>query len=144
MNRNIINKADQWAGNVAPLSGGGNVQAGNFEARGLDTLRTIMEQPVYVALIRLDPVTQKTIVLAPQVMRVDVVQSIRNASEKFDAMMSVSDQYVVIMALKDNPFAPNTDIQRSDMFFFAQQMWEVSEFLPTIPGRLMASGKLKP
>ena len=139
-----MNKADLWLGNKAPFSGGGNVQAGNTEERGMDTVRTINQQPVWIVISRLDPVQNKTVQLPPQLVRVDVVQSIRNASEKFDAMISISDQNVVLMGVKDNPFMRDTDIQRSDQFFFANQMWIVVEFLPTIPGRLMASLQLKP
>lgn len=139
-----MNKADLWLGNAAPFSGGGNVQAGNTEERGMDTARTIAQQPVWIVISRLDPVTNKTVQLNPQICRIDVVQSIRNASEKFDAMISISDQYVVLMGAKNNPYMPDLQIERSDQFFYANQMWIVVEFLPTIPGRLMASLQLKP
>ena len=134
-----MNKADLWLGNTAPLS-----NSGNTEERGMDTVRLIAQRPCQIVISRLDPVTQKTIQLPPQTVWLDVVQSIRNASEQFDAMVSISDQYVVIIGYKGNPFAPDTDLQRADQFFYANQIWDVVEFLPTVPGRLLASGSLRP
>ena len=139
-----MNKADLWAGNLAPLS-----NSGNTEERGMDTLRLINSRPCTIVISRdvvdlTAPSGTRTIQLPPQTVWLDVIQSIRNASEKADAVMSSSDQYVVIVGVKDNPFMPNTDMIRNDQFFYQNLMWEVVEFLPTVPGRLLASGDLRP
>lgn len=133
-----MNKADQWLGTLAP-----NPQAGNTELRGNDTARLINARPSSIVITRnLDDGT--VVQLAPQTVRVEVVQSIRDSGENRDALVAISKQYVVIIGYKDCPGIPDTNILRGDMFFYQQRMYEIEELIDTIPGRLMASGDLTP
>lgn len=132
-----MNRADQWLGQLAP-----NAQKGNTELRGNDTARLINARPSTVTILR--QVDGHTVALPPQTVRLEVVQSIRNANEQRDAMLAVTKQYLVIIGYKGCPGIPDTDIQRADQFFYANLMFEVQEFLPTVPGRLLASGQVTP
>ena len=134
-----MNLADVWAGQVDPLP-----QSGNTEARGNDTIRTIMQAPSEIIISRRDPVTQLTIFLPPQIVRISVIQNIRGASELTDKWTDISRQFVVVMAFKDTPGRPDTNLLRADQFFYDNLMWEVIEFIPTVPGRLLASCEATP
>lgn len=132
-----MNVADLWLGRNAP-----NAQKGNTELRGFDTARLIAQRASTITITRL--VDDHTVTLPPQTVRLEVVQSIRNANEQRDALLAVTKQYVVIIGYKDCPGIPDTDMQRGDQFYYAGLMFEVQEFLPTVPGRLLASGELTP
>jgi hypothetical protein len=85
-----------------------------------------------------------TISLPPQTVRIEVIQGIRQANEVRDALIAISKQYTVLIGYKDCPGIPDTDIQRGDLFFYANLIWEVIDYLPTQPNRLLASVELKP
>ena len=135
----MSNLADIWAGQTDPLP-----QQGNTELRGNDTIRTIMQRPSEIIISRRDPTTQKTIYLAPQIVRIDIIQSIRGATEQLDKWTDIARQYTVLMGFKDCPGRPDTDLLRTDQFFYAGLMWQVLEFIPTVPGRLLASLEATP
>lgn len=132
-----MNMADVWLTNGAP-----NPQQGNTELRGMDTARLIAARPSLIVITRF--AGTNTFQLAPQTVRLEVVQNIRGVGEKRDALMATVEQYVVLIGFKDNPSVPNTDVLRSDQFFYNERMWEVAEFIDTVPGRLLASCVLTP
>jgi len=136
-----MNLADIWAGQTDPLP-----QSGNTEIRGNDTARTIMARPSLVVFSRRDPTQTPavTIYLPPQLVRLEIIQNIRGANELTDKWTDISRQYIVVMGFKDTPGYPDTDLLRADQFFFDNLMWEIIEFLPTIPGRLLASAEMTP
>lgn len=134
-----MNKADAWLGNNAPLS-----QWGNTEYRGMDTARLIAARPSRIVVSRRDPETGTTIQLAPQIVRIEVLQNPRQSNELHDAIVSTSKQYVVVVGNKDNPAYPDTDLTRADLFFYNGLMWEAVEFINTVPGRLLVSAVATP
>ncbi len=133
-----MNKADLWLGNTPPLA-----TWGNQEYRGFDTARLIAARPSIILITRRLP-SGDVIQLPPQTVRVEIIESPRNDSEKQDAMVSISKQYLEIIGNKDNPYLPDTDLQRGDMFLINGLQGEILEFIPTIPGRLLASGAITP
>lgn len=135
----MTNKADMWAGSVAP-----NPQRGNAEARGYDTARTISARGYQIVIQRAIPGTTEVENLPPQIVRIEVLQSARQALELHEPMLAISRQYVVVMGYKDHPTIPNTDMKRADRFFFANLEWEIIEFIPTLPGRLLVSAQATP
>jgi hypothetical protein len=130
-----VNKADKWLGSLAP-----NPQRGNSEVRGLDTARTINARPFQIIILRGDP----PVALTPQIVRIEILQSARQALELHDPMLAISRQYVIVMGYKECPGIPDTDLKRADRFFYDNLEWEIVEFLPTIPGRLLASAMATP
>jgi len=134
-----MNLADIWAGQTDPLP-----QSGNTEIRGNDTARTIMQRPSLVVFSRRDPTTQQTIFLPPQLVRLEIIQNIRGANEQRDNWTDISRQYIVVMGFKDTPGYPDTNLLRADQFFFDNLMFEIIEFMPTVPGRLLASAEATP
>ena len=132
-----MNLADIWLTNSAP-----NPQQGNVELRGMDTARLIDARPSLVVFSRL--VNDRTVQLPPQRVRLEVIQNIRGANEQRDALLATTKQYVVIIGFLDNPTIPDTDLLRADQFYFNDRMWEVIEFIDTVPGRLLASAELLP
>lgn len=135
----MSNLADIWAGQTDPLP-----QSGNTELRGNDTIRTIMQAPSEIIVSRRDPVTMLTIFLPPQIVRINVVQNIRGATETTDKWTDIGRQFVVVMGFKNTPGYPNTNLLRADQFFFDNLMFEVIEYLPDIPGRLLVSAEATP
>lgn len=133
----MTNLADIWLTNSAP-----NPQHGNTEMRGMDTARLIDARPTMQVFSRL--VNGRTVYLPPQRVRLEVIQNIRGANEQRDALLATTKQYVVIIGFLDNPTIPDTDLLRADQFFFNDRMWEVIEFIDTVPGRLLASAELLP
>jgi hypothetical protein len=132
-----VNKADLWAGSTNPFA-----DSGNTELRGVDTARTIAERPSIIVVSRL--VNGRTIQLPPQTVRIEILQNPREANEQRDGMVAISKQYVVVIGVKDHPTLPNTDLLRADQFFFQERMYEVAEFIASIPGRLMVSAMVTP
>jgi hypothetical protein len=132
-----VNLADVWLTSNAP-----NPQQGNTEVRGMDTARLIDARPSMVVFSRL--VNGRTVQLPPQRVRLEVIQNIRGANEQRDALLATTKQYVVIIGIVDHPTIPDTNLLRSDQFFFNDRMWECIEFIDTIPGRLMVSAELLP
>lgn len=132
-----MNIADTWLGSTAP-----NPQSGNVEVRANDTARLIDARPSYVIIERFLNNVKTTLPI--QKVRLEVMQSIRNSSEQHDAMIEISKQYVILIGYKDHPTIPDTNVQRADRFFYLGRLWEVSEFIDTVPGRLLVSGELTP
>lgn len=111
----------------------------------VDTLRTIALRPSEnVVILRRDPDTAQIIELAPQTVRLEPFQNVYGGKELKDPMAIISRQYVVLLGYKGHPTIPDTDLQRADQFFYQGLMWEVVEFIPTIPGRLLASCDITP
>lgn len=109
----------------------------------VDTARTIAERPSTIVITRnLDDGTVVT--MPPQVVRIEVVQSIRDSGENRDALIEVSKQYTVGMGYKDHPTIPDTDVQRGDLFYYQNRQYEVQQRIDTLPGRLMFSMDLTP
>jgi hypothetical protein len=133
-----MNRADTWVGQIAP-----DPQRGNQEMRSYDTARLIAARP-YTIVVQRDKGNQTLVTLAPQVVRLEVVQNIRSGVELRDAMVAISKQYVVIIGYKDHPTIPNTDLRRADTFVYNNREWEIVEIIDTIPGRLMCSADLTP
>lgn len=133
-----MNRADVWAGQVSP-----NPQRGNTEARSYDTARTIAERPTTIIVSR-DRGDGNFVELAPQTVRLEIVQNIRSGVELRDALVAISKQYVVILGYKDHPTIPDTDLLRADTFVYQNRIWEIIEIIDTLPGRLMASADLRP
>lgn len=131
-----MNRADRWLGDTTPMV------AGNTTSYAGDTARRIADRPSTIVVSRRDPTTGATIQLAPQTVRIEVAQ--RGSDEQFDAMVSISHQYVVLIGYKDHPTIPNTNLLRADEFFFNGRMYEVVDFIDTVPGRLLASAELTP
>lgn len=118
-------------------------QAPDVTSLAIATAVRIAERPSTVVINR-DTGDGNYIQLAPQTIRIEVVQSIRDSGENRDAMVAISRQYVVMMGYKDHPTIPNTDVQRGDTFYFQNRVYEVQEVIDTIPGRLMFSADLTP
>lgn len=133
-----FNIADIWLGQNAV-----NAQPGNVELRGFDTIRLIMARPSWIVISRFVPPNQ-TIQLQPQLVRIEIIENPRGDSEKRDAMVSVSRQYVELIGVKDNPYMVDTDLKRADQFMYQGLMYEITEFINTVPGRLFASGAVTP
>ncbi len=134
-----MNRADRWAGSAAP-----NPQRGNTEERGYDTARTIAARPFQIIIQRSVPGSDENVNLPPQVVRIEILQSARQALELHNTMLAISRQYVVVMGFKDHPTIPDTDLKRADRFFYDNLEWEIIEFIPTIPGRLLVSAMATP
>lgn len=134
-----MNRADVWLGSTAP-----NPQAGNQEIRGFDTARLIDSRPSTIVVSRRDPDTKTTIQLPPQTVRIEAIQNIRGAKDMSDGMVSISEQYVVVIGFRNHPTRPNTNLIRADRFFFQERMYEVIEFIDTVPGRALISCELVP
>lgn len=130
-----MNRADRWLGSVRPPTG-------NTEVRGYDTARTISDRPSVIVVSRL--VDGVTVQLPPQTVRLEPVQNIRESNEQRDPVVTSSKQYVVVMGYKDHPTIPDTDLKRADLFFYQERIFEVVEFIQTVPGRLLASASLRP
>lgn len=138
-----MTRADQWLGNLAP-----NAQPGNIEVRAMDTARLIAARPVTIVVNRfvvnaetgLDEVIQ----LPPQTVRVELVQNTYGAKETRDSLIQQSRQYVFIAGILGHPTIPDTDLKRADQFLWQGLMYEVIDFIDTVPGRLLASGQVTP
>lgn len=134
----MTNRADTWLGNNRI-----NPQKGNTEERAYDTARTIDERPFAIVIYREDP-PGTTITLAPQRVRIEVMQNVRSVEEPHNQWVSVSTQYVVVTGLKDHPILPDTDIKRGDLFVWNNRTYEVIEFIDTVVGRLQVQCILRP
>lgn len=133
----ISNRGAQWMSYISPQ------QQPIEQQFAVDTERTIMERPSTI-IIKRDLGDADYVTLDPQVVRIEVVQSIRDSGENRDAMVAISRQYVVLMGFREHPTIPNTNIQRGDTFYFQNRTYEVQEIIDTLPGRLMASADLTP
>lgn len=133
----LSNRGAMWMSLVTP------VQQPNVQQLAVDTARTIAERPSTITVQR-DKGNEEYVTLDPQVVRIEVVQSIRDSGESRDSMVAVSRQYVVGMGYKDHPSIPNTDVQRGDTFFWKHRTYEVQEVIDTLPGRFMFSTDLTP
>lgn len=126
-----------WMGHISPQ------QAPSQQQFAVDTANRIAERPSTIVITRnLDDGT--VITMPPQVVRIEVVQSIRDSGENRDALVEVSKQYTVGMGYKGHPTIPNTDVQRADTFYYQNRQYEVQEIIDTLPGRLMFSLDLTP
>lgn len=134
-----MNRADIWLGNTAP-----NPQAGNIEIRGMDTARLVNARPSTIVISRRDPDSRQTYQLPPQIVRIEAMQNIRGAKDLRDSMVSISEQYVVVIGLLNHPTLPDTNVQRADRFLYQERMYEVIEFIDTVPGRMLISCELRP
>lgn len=134
-----MNRADIWLGSDAP-----NSQPGNVEVRGFDTARLINARPSTIVVSRRDPETRQTIQLPPQVVRIEAMQNIRGAKDLRDSMVSISEQYVVVIGIFNHPTLPDTNVLRADRFLYNGGMYEVIEFISTVPGRMLISCELRP
>lgn len=112
--------------------------------RAVDTWTMIMEKPAVVVIQRRIPGSDATVELPAQTVRLEVIQNIRESNELRDAWVNVSRQYVELIGMKDHPTIPNCNIQRSDTFFYLNRVWEITEVIDNIPGRLLANGNLQP
>lgn len=131
------NRGAVWMGHVTPQ------QAPSVQQFAVDTANRIAERPSEIVVTRnLDDGT--TVQLPPQIVRIEIVQSIRDSGENRDALIEVSKQYVVGMGYRNHPTIPNTDVQRADVFYFQNRQYEVQEIIDTLPGRLMFSMDLTP
>lgn len=118
-------------------------QSPSVQQFAVDTARTIAERPSTIVITRnLDDGTVVT--MPPQVVRIEVVQSIRDSGENRDALIEVSKQYTVGMGYKSHPTIPDTDVQRGDLFYYQNRQYEVQQRIDTLPGRLMFSMDLTP
>lgn len=133
----MTNRADVWAGSTTPFP-----TQGNTEVRAMDTARLIAARPSIIVVSR--DVKGKTIQLAPQTVRVEVVQNIRGVSEANGVMVSTTKQYTVIIGYKDHPTIPNTNLLRADRFYYQGRIYDIVEYVDTVPGRLLVSAELKP
>ena len=132
-----MSRADVWLGSQAP-----NPFKGSPEQRSYDTSRLISSQEASIVITRKVAGVQDEVHLLPQLLRVDVVQSIRNASERTNMMMDISDQYVILIGRRDHPTLPNANILRGDTFWYQERGYEVIDVFTTIPGILNASCSL--
>lgn len=131
-----MNRGSQWIQLYTPEHRIDPVQ------RAVDTERMIAEQPTDIVITRNTPTG--VIQLAPQRVRLEVIQNIREANEMENRMMRISRQYVVIIGYKDHPTIPNTDLLRADLFFHNGYQWEIVELIREKFGRLLASGDVAP
>ena len=134
---NIGGRGAIWMSRITPQ------QLPNVVQFAVDTDRLIQERPSQIVLTR-DKGDGNVVVLEPQTIRIEIVQSIRNANERVDAMVIIAAQYVVMVGYKDHPTIPNTDWQRDDTFFYQKRLYKVIELIDTVPGRSLASGELTP
>lgn len=133
-----MNRADVWAGQIDP-----NPQRGNQEMRSYETARLIAARPFTIVVTR-DDGNGKKETLAPQTVRLEVVQNIRSGVELRDALVAISKQYSVLIGYKNHPYIPDTNLRRADVFMYNGREWEVIEIIDTVPGRLLASVDLTP
>lgn len=131
-----MNRGSQWIQLYTP------VQQINPTQRAIDTERMIAEQPTRIVVTRNTPAGEVT--LAPQTVRLEVIQNIREANEMKNRVLTISRQYVVVIGYKDHPTIPDTDLQRADLFFHHGFMWEIVELIKEKSGRLIASGDVAP
>lgn len=134
-----MNRASQWSSIKSFF-----LRTSQPQDRAIDTANTISDNPCAVVISRRDPTSQQTNFLSAQTMRLDVVQSIRSASEQRDGWTDISRQYVVGLGYKNHPYIPNTDVKRADQFFYQGRMWEVVETIDNAPGRLLFSAEVTP
>lgn len=133
----MTNRADVWLGSTLPT------EQGNTEQRAYDARRLLAARPVWITVVREDPPgTSNT--LAPQLVRIEIMQNVRSVEEPHNQWLSISNQYVIVIGHRDHPDYPNTDLKRADKFFHQGRVYEVIEFMDTVPGYLMAQCELKP
>ncbi len=128
-----------WMGYVSPQS------LPNIIQLAVDTAVRIAERPETIVVSRdvLDAAgVSKTIQLAPQTVRVEVVQ--RGAADINGVIITTTKQYTVILGYKDHPTIPNTSLLRGDRFFYQGRIYDVVDLIDTVPGRLLVSAELKP
>lgn len=131
-------RGSTWLGYITPQ------QAPNVTQLAVDTANRIAERPSLIVISRYVATLEETIQLAPQQVRIEVVQNARNSTEQRDAIMSINRNYTVLIGLKDHPTIPNTNIRRADMFYFEGRMWEIISVITTVPGRLLAEADMTP
>lgn len=135
-----MSRADTWAGSTQV-----NAQRGSVEARANDTARTIADRPTTIVITR-DVAGNLTTTLPGQTVRLDISQNVRAANEMRDQniLMEITEQYLVVLGYKDHKYIPNTNLRRGDRFYHQGRIYEILELLDGIPGRLLASAKVKP
>lgn len=112
--------------------------------KAVDTAVRIAERPSTVVISRL--LNGETIQLAPQTVRIEVVQNVRTSNEVRARLegIAIAEQYLVIIGYRDHPTIPDTDMQYADLFYYQGRMFEVLELITTVPGRLLVSAMLTP
>jgi hypothetical protein len=134
-----MNRGAAWASQRVPF------QAPDPVDRAVDTANTIADRPTLIVIQR-DGANNTKTDLAPQTVRLDINQNVRAANELKDTqiMLELTEQYLIVMGYKDHPTIPNTDIRRGDRFYHQRRIYEITELLDGLPGRLLASAKVKP
>lgn len=112
--------------------------------RAVDTWVMIQEKPAVITIQRKVPGSNTSISLPQQTVRLEIIQNIRESNEMRDAWVNVNKQYVVVVGMKDHPTVPNLNIQRADLFFYLSRMWEITEVIDNVPGRMLANANLQP
>lgn len=135
-----MSRADTWAGSTRV-----NAQRGSVEERANDTARTINDRPTTIVITR-DTAGNLTTTLPGQTVRLEINQNVRAANEMRDQdiLLEITEQYLVVMGVKGHKYLPDTDMRRGDRFYHQGRIYEILELLDGIPGRLLASAKVKP
>jgi hypothetical protein len=109
----------------------------------VDTWNTILERPSTIIVTR-GTASNTEYSLEPQIVRVEVFQGVRQVGETRSEFINISKQYVIVIGIKDHPVIPDTNLKRGDTFFFDGLQWEIKDYVPTVPGRLLVSGEITP
>lgn len=123
-----MSRADKWAGSTEPL------HDYNIEQRAYDTARTIAAQPFLIVINR-----SGTLLPAQQV-RLDPFRHPYPGGGEIDV---TAESTINIVGYKDHPTIPDTDINRGDTFRIGRRNYIVTDFLPAVPGRVIAIGKVQ-
>lgn len=134
----MTSRGSLWMGAITP-----QIVPPDPVMRAVDTAVMIAEKPAVVVIERKDPGANTTSRLPEQTVRLEVIQNIRESNEMRDAWVNVNKQYIVIVGIRDHPSIPNTDLQRADLFFYLGRLWEVTELIDNVPGRLLANANLQ-
>lgn len=133
-----MNRGSLWSSGISPVT-----TPPDTISRAVDTWNMIQEKPSTIVLQRKTPNTDVTVSLPAQTVRLEIIQNIRESNELRDQWVAVPRIYVEMVCMKDHPTIPNTDIQRADLFFYRGRMYEVTEVIDSIPGRLLANANVE-
>lgn len=100
--------------------------------RAYDTERTITAKSASITI------TRAGVAQAAQTVRLEPQSG---GSDARGQNATVSNAGVLIVGYKDHPTITDTDIRRGDRFFYAGQMYTVTQAMPDVPNRLLATAE---
>lgn len=133
-----MNRGSLWSSGISPVT-----TPPDTISRAVDTWNMIQEKPTTIVVQRKTPNTDVTVSLPAQTVRLEIIQNIRESNELRDQWVAIPRIYVEMVCMKDHPTIPNTDIQRADLFFHNGRMYEVTEVIDSVPGRLLVNANVE-